>query len=478
MICLSLTRKSLDENLREIERYKKYLDLAELRADCLEKWDTEALKSFPRRAGLPIVFSLRRSKDGGFWKGGENERCSRIAEVLSSGYTWVDLEKHSATDSVAGIATQRGVRIIRSLHDPDGVPAKLTQLIRDIPENDDEIPRAIIHPRSVADLRLVFRALRETSGAGIIQAMGKWAFPARILAGMYGCLFSLVSPEASEDDPLPLSPETLEELYRCRSLSLSTSVYGIIGNPVLHSRSPLIHNTAYRKQDLNAVYLPFQVDDVDEFFALADELSIQGFSVTIPYKSEIIPRLQRISDDVAAIGACNTVVRTSQGFAGYNTDVRGFLLPLEKLCGKSFPKRAVIIGAGGAARAVVYGLQKAGTEILIVNRTEEKALNLAREFGCRGAALSSGNYGKMAEYAELVVQTSAAGMHPLEDVDPAEGYPWTGEEIAYDLVYVPETTRFLVAAKAAGCRTLNGAPMLQAQGEAQYKLFTGMEYPR
>ena len=478
MICLSLTRETLAENLKEIERYKKYLQLCELRGDCLTEWDTEALRDFPRQAGVPLILTLRRAGDGGNWRTSEEERCSRFMEILSSGYTWVDLEHASATESVARAARKKGIRIIRSFHDTRGVPEDLPERFRELPEREGEIPRIVTTPRSVADLRIILQTLRETSGPGIIQAMGEWGFPARILSGLYGSYFTLVSPEKSPDDPVPLSPESLEKLYRYSTLSSSTSIFGIIGNPVLHSRSPLIHNSGYAKQSLDAVYLPFKVDDVGEFFSLAEELSIQGFSVTIPHKSEVIPRLVQTSDEVAAIGACNTVVRSSSGFKGYNTDVRGFMLPLKKLCVAGFPKRAVVIGAGGAARAVVYGLKEAGTEILIVNRTESKALDLAREFKCRGAALSPGIYSEMEEYAELVVQTSAAGMHPLEEIDPVSGYPWTGKEIAYDLIYIPEKTRFLSAAENAGCRILNGAPMLQAQGEAQYKLFTGTEYPR
>jgi len=316
MICLALTRKTLEENLREIERYKKYLDLCELRADCLEEWDTDALNTLPRKAGLPMVFSLRRSEDGGFWKGSEEERCAQIAEVLSSDYAFVDLEKGSATDSVAGIARQRGIRIIRSFHDPDGVPADLPELVRNLPADEDEIPRLVVNPRSVADLRLILRVLRESSGPRIIQAMGKWGFPARILSGAYGSLFSLVFPEGSQEDPVPLSPETLDDIYRYRSLSKASTVYGIIGNPVLHSRSPLIHNSGYKKQSLDAVYLPFLVDNLDEFFALADDLSVRGFSVTIPYKSVVIPHLVGFSNEVSALGACNTVVRTPRGYAG------------------------------------------------------------------------------------------------------------------------------------------------------------------
>ena len=477
MIGLSLTGKRLEDNLQEIQKYKTHLDLCELRADCLEKWDVKGLRDFPRQAGIPLILSIRRRKDGGFWEGSEDERSSLFTELLSSGFAYLDLEQDSNLSAVSARALQNGVRIIRSFHDSRGVPENLVEIIRALPGRYDEIPRVVIKPLSVADLRLILRALRETSGERIIQGLGEWGVATRILSGAYGCLCTLLSSEAAKDDLTPLSPENLEELYRYRTISLSSAVYGIIGNPVLHTQSPLIHNTAYARQKKDAVYLPFQVDDVKEFFSLASELPVQGFSVTIPHKSEVIPHLVQVSDDVSAIGACNTVVRSPEGFVGYNTDVFGFIAPLKKMCSNKIPRRAVVIGAGGAARAAVYGLKTAGADVLIVNRTESKAVQMAQEFSCRSSALAKPSYRKIAEYAELIVQTTSAGMHPLEDIDPLEGYPWTGKEIAYDLIYVPETTRFLSAAKAAGCKTLNGAQMLQAQGEAQYKLFTGTDYP-
>ncbi|WP_319561532.1 shikimate dehydrogenase [Marispirochaeta sp.] len=478
MICLSLESKTLMENLADVEKYRRYIDLCELRADYLEEWTPEAIRQFPLRAGVPIIFTLRRVADGGHWKGTEEQRCRKICEVLSSHYSWLDLESNAPTGTATDCARRQGVRIIRSVHESGGVPDDLPRIIQELPQEKEEIPRVVTTPRSVADLRRLLAAMRMTSGHRIIQGMGEWGFAGRILSAYFGCWCTLVSPENTEHDPVPLSPEILAELYRYRSVSPSTSVYGIIGNPVLHSRSPRIHNSGYNKQSLNAVYLPFQVDDLQEFMLLAEELGIKGLSVTIPHKSAVIPFLDQSSKEVEAIGACNTLVRTERGFEGHNTDVSGFLSPLKSLCGKSvFPGRAVVIGAGGAARAVIYGLKQAGTEVLIVNRTESKAAALAAEFGCRGASLSPEIFPEMAEYGDLIVQTSAAGMHPLEDTNPVEGYPWRGSEIAYDLVYVPETTRFLAAAKQAGCRTINGSPMLQAQAEAQYLLFTGMNYP-
>ena len=250
----------------------------------------------------------------------------------------------------------------------------------------------------------------------------------------------------------------------------------------MHSRSPVIHNSGYTVHNLDAVYIPFQVDDLEQWFCLADEIPLKGFSVTIPHKEKVISRIKIISPAVDKVGACNTVFRDSidgTDWQGENTDVDGFLRPL-KTCfspDRFSSLRAAVIGAGGAARSAVYALKKLGVQVLVLNRTEEKAMKLAAEFGCKSGKLESESWPLLKEYSDLIVQTTSVGMHPHEDRNPLEGYPWTGKETAYDLIYIPESTRFLASAAAAGCRVINGMPMLLEQGRIQYRLFTGLDYP-
>ena len=233
-------------------------------------------------------------------------------------------------------------------------------------------------PASTADLRRLLRALKEVKGPRIILGMGEWGFPSRVLARPLGGMLSFVSPPgAATAAPGHLDPETLAGLYRYRELGTATRIFGVIGNPIMHSLSPAIHNPAYTRQGIDAVYLPFQVDNLSDWFALAEELPVEGFSVTVPHKEAVRRFLTGEDADVTAVGACNTVFRRPDrddgaekiGWWGANTDVAGFLAPLEDLLSERFSTAAesspgvTVIGAGGAARAVIHrGFQAGGPE--------------------------------------------------------------------------------------------------------------------
>ncbi|MFO7850428.1 MAG: shikimate dehydrogenase, partial [Spirochaetia bacterium] len=241
-------------------------------------------------------------------------------------------------------------------------------------------------------------------------------------------------------------------------------------NPVAHSKSPRIHNRWLKSLGLNAVYIPFLVDDPAAFFRLAEVLPIEGFSVTLPHKEKVIPFLHRLEHPVKKIGACNTVFRKEGKWVGTNTDYEGFLSPIETLLREGSIQSALVIGAGGAARTVVHALCDRGVRVQICNRTAVKAEELAKEAGC-GHVLqeevnSSGPY-------DLVVQTTNVGMEPDIEGDPLPGYRFTGRETVYDIIYTPEKTVFLRRAEERGCKIIGGAQMLRKQAEAQFRIFTG-----
>jgi shikimate dehydrogenase len=205
-------------------------------------------------------------------------------------------------------------------------------------------------------------------------------------------------------------------------------------------------------------------------------MGVFGLSVTIPHKQTVIELAGSVDESVKAAGACNTLVldEESQRWAGYNTDWKGFLKPIADLSLEG--RSALVIGAGGAARAVVYALITRGMNITIVNRTLSRAEKLAREFGCACASIEEAGrlFNKNPEGPLLVVQTTSAGMNPDAEADPAPGLQFTGREIVYDIIYTPEETVFLKRATEAGCRTINGSTMLKAQAAEQFLLFTGI----
>jgi 3-dehydroquinate dehydratase/shikimate dehydrogenase len=480
-ICLSLTAPTLEENLRLLESRRAFVDMAELRADLLDPAELSRLPGFPGRAGVPLIFTIRRRRDGGGWSGEEPARRRLLTGALDGAYAYVELEADLEDSSLSASASGAEGRVVRSRYELDGVPSDLAGSVRGLARRPGEIPKIAIMPGGTKELPALLAACRQLEGRDkVLYGMGEFGLFSRILATKLGNLWTYCSaPGAAEAQPAALDPKVLVELYRFRKQDRDTFVCGVIGNPIAHSRSPEFHNRGYEALGLNGVYVPFLVDDVPAFFEVAERLDLRGFSVTMPHKRAVLPHLDDKDPSLEQIGACNTVVRRDAGWYGTNTDVEGFLRPLRfqapELVRRS--TRATVIGAGGGARSVVQALRSCGILPLILNRTEEKARVLADFFGCEWAGLDRQGISRMKDHSDLIVQATGVGMEPEVDADPLPGYRFSGSEVVYDLVYQPLLTVFLKRAKQAGCRIVSGLDMLFSQGAAQFNYYTGVDYP-
>jgi 3-dehydroquinate dehydratase/shikimate dehydrogenase len=480
LICLAITERTLRDGVKAIARYRNHIDCAELRADYLAPEELAHCNKFPKMAGLPTIFTLRKPRDGGRYDGTERERISLVKQALGGGYAFADLEEDLDAPGLDAEVESSGCRIIRSIHDFKGVPFNLPETIRRIPRSGREIPKVAVTPVSAGDLLRLFRVMREVKQLEkIILGMGATGFPTRVLAPRFGSFLTYTSVPGKIAAPGHIDPETLDTLYGFRSIGESTALYGIAGFPLAHSRSPIIHNRGFRALGLDAVYCAFPTDDIDGFFDIARLLALKGISVTIPYKEKAIRFAIGVEDSVREAGACNTLVQRDEGFFGFNTDIDGFLAPLRRGFAGTIPPglRATVVGAGGAGKACVYGLVREGAKVLIVNRTGEKARELAERYGCAWGSLGAGCEDLIAGYNDLIVQTTSAGMEPNAGEDPLAFYCFKGTEVAYDIVYKPPMTAFLSRAQKAGCRLIMGKEMLREQAYIQFRLFTGREYP-
>ncbi|MBN1413333.1 MAG: shikimate dehydrogenase [Spirochaetales bacterium] len=480
-ICLALTGETLKKNEETARKYSGYVDIFELRADFLNHSELPLIAEFTGMVDKKVILTVRRERDGGKYRESEASRVNLIKAALSGKFDFVDVEEDLRDREYEKLITSSGAVVIRSFHDFDNVPENLVSRMRKMAVSGKEIVKAAVMPKSTADLLSVFKAAGELKDLKkILIGMGDYGFSTRVLASRLGSFLTYTSAlNEHQAAPGHIDPETMEEVYRFSAIDESTRLFGIIGNPIGHTLSPKIHNPAYRKLNMNAVYVPFKVDDVKAFFELADLLQVQGFSVTIPHKGNVIPFLRKKDPATEKTGACNTVVRTAEGWQGHNTDVDGFLYPLVRHYKGSFPRgiKVTVIGAGGAARAVVHALAESGCSVLILNRTASKAEKLAENFGCKWASLDSEGLKMMEDFSELIVQTTNAGMEPDTTLDPLEGYSFKGNEIVYEIIYKPLITRFLSRAREKGCTVITGDKMLLAQAWRQFKLFTGHEYP-
>jgi len=352
LICLVLTGKTIQENREQLAKNRPYIDLCELRVDYLEPREYSHLSAFPKESGVPVILTCRRQADGGQYKGSEKERVALLEAALEGNFTYLDLEIDLKRASLEQKARDKGVKIIRSLHDFDNIPSDIFHRMAKVAAKG-EIPKMAVMVNSVGDLITLFRAKEELAEVDekIVVGMGEFGFPTRILYKRVGSLLTYCSEE--EAAPGQITPKVMKELYRADRVNDNTKIFGIIGNPVLHSFSPLIQNRGFHEINFNAIYLPFPVDQVRSFFILAEMLKITGFSVTVPHKQSVLPYLGKITREVKQIGSCNTVVRSKNLWKGTNTDYYGFVDPLIKEIDSKEIQSALVVGAGGAARAVV-----------------------------------------------------------------------------------------------------------------------------
>jgi shikimate dehydrogenase len=256
-------------------------------------------------------------------------------------------------------------------------------------------------------------------------------------------------------------------------IDAETELYGVIGNPVRHSLSPMIHNGAFRRLGWNAVYLAFEVKNLEEALRGIRGLGVKGVSVTIPFKTEVLPFLDRVEGLAKKVGAVNTIVNRQGRLIGYNTDCEGALDALEEKADLR-GKRAVLLGAGGAARAIGFGLKERGVPLIVVNRSKEKGQALCKELGCDYLPISSLLRMKAGELeADILINATSLGMYPRDGETPVPKELLKKGMMVMDIVYEPLKTKLLREAKEKGCITVDGLEMLIRQGMAQFEIWTG-----
>jgi 3-dehydroquinate dehydratase/shikimate dehydrogenase len=449
-------------------------DLVEVRLDTCAKLgaDTAALAAAIPRLALPAVATVRHAAEGGDWRGDEESRLRLLCAADLAGAAYVDIELRF----VAGLpaAGLRAKRIV-SYHDFEGMGDDLDGRIRAMRAAGADVAKVAVRPRDAADLAVIAALYRDHAQGGPLAAiaMGEHGLPSRLLAGVWGAhlAFARLDGDHGSAPGQPTARE-LVELYRIRHQSARTRVFGVIGSPVAHSLSPLIHNTAFIHHQLDAVYVPFRVEDAPAFWRACGEW-IAGLSITIPHKQALIPLMHGIEDLAARIGAMNTVYRDKDlRPVGANTDALAVIRCLEGETGCLAGRRVLVLGAGGVSRAIAFAVAERGGKVAIANRTFDRAQELAAETGAEAVELERATTLPF----DVLVNGTALGMgKPDETPWPAEAH--RKESVVFDTVYHPLETRLLKDAQRAGARTVCGLDMLISQALGQFKRWTGLEAP-
>ena len=436
-------------------------DMVELRLDGVE--DIDVGGALAGRT-LPVIVTCRPTWEGGRFDGSEERRHAILREALDHGAEYVDVEWRAA---FADLIARDPRRVVVSSHDFQRVPDDLTARVAAMRHAGAGTIKIAIPAARLSD-SLVLPPIG-AEGDAVVIAMGDAGLPSRLLASRFASKWTYAG-DAIAPGQIPAA-RMLDEL-RFRSIGPETAIYGVVGNVGLHSKSPVMHNAAYAAARLDAVYVPLRVADFDDFLTFADAMKVAGASVTIPFKLDALRAAQHADALARAVGAVNTLRRTAGGWEAINTDVQGFLDPLDAVYRGSLEgARAAVLGAGGAARAVAVALMSRGARVTIYARRHEQAADVAA--GC-GATV--GTWPPPSDSWDLLVNCTPLGGPSARHESPLPQGSFTGRMV-YDLTYGERESPLLRDARTAGCLTLDGLPMLVAQAERQFEWWTGRKVP-
>ncbi|MGP1594116.1 MAG: type I 3-dehydroquinate dehydratase [Treponema sp.] len=486
-ICLVLTENTIEKNTALIEKYRNWIDAAELRADFLLPEELLHIRSFPRMVDIPVILTVRRLQDGGVYDSGEGSRIILLAHGLafsdtdsSNNFAYIDLESDIHIPCLEEAAQAYNIGIIRSVHYMHGPVRDIAKIAKDIRRTEAEIVKIAYKAETLSDVTVLFEQAPHCTQPHTVIAMGSYGMPSRILASRLDSAFVYTMPESYIKqhglEQEYIDPITLNTLYRFRKIDSHTKIYGVAGADTSKSLSPAIHNAGFGQKEINAVYIPLSASNIEQIIDFSVTAGLSGFSITHPFKFDIIPFLDTVSPKARACGAVNTVVCAGGKRQGFNTDIYGITRALQEfLCTQTLRfKRVSIIGTGGAAYAAAQAVHTLGGKACIFGRNIEKAKTLAQKYGFIWAVLDSSSLRLLKKYASIIIQATSIGMQPHED--PLEFYSFSGNEYVFDVIYTPEQTPLLHRAEQAGCKTSNGYMMLRYQAYKQFELFTGEQY--
>jgi len=455
--------------LRETPTVELRLDW--LRSDAERRRFLAWLKRQKFSKRVVLMATCRRVPAGGRFKSGIKREMHWLGQAREAGCTWCDVEVETLRELPDRTVNGYGVpsKVLLSVHDFKATPA-LAREMNVAAHGGVTAMKIAARANTIADsLRLLGLARRWTNFVAV--PMGEIGLPARILALREGSALAYAAVgEATA--PGQVSLREMMHLYRAHELTRKTRVFGVIGDPVGHSLSPLLHNTGFIARDMDAVYLPFLVRRLKDFLDVVERLGIRGFSVTLPHKETMLKYLKECDPLAAEIGAVNTVVvRCDGSLYGSNTDYVGVLGALE-LKMRLRGSRVLVFGAGGAARSAVFALARAGAQVAICARRERVGKNLAR--AVNGEFL--GRRALRSEKFEAIINATPVGMYPHSKISPLSARELNCH-VVMDLIYRPLDTELIKIARGRGISTVSGADMFLAQGFAQWELWTGKSAP-
>lgn len=479
MICVSIGRTRHKMVVLEHRALaEKGAQLIELRLDWLSH--IPDLSRLIGKRPTPVIVTCRRPEDRGRWRGSEEERVTLLRSAIVAGVEYVDLE-----EDIAGYIPRYGdTQRIISYHNFDETPDDLETIHAKLCKRDPDIVKIVTMANSPDDMVRMLQLVEKSSVPTAGFCMGEFGMPSRILCGKYGSPLTYATFSSDRElAPGQLSFAQMRDVYHYDDITADTKVFGVVGDPIAHSMSPLLHNLAFKAAGLDAVYIPLRIpqDTLAASLRALEPLRIGGYSVTIPHKEAARDFAEHPDENVRAIGAANTLVRDElDQWRAYNTDYDAIEQAICVGLNPDAPENAnlmgrsvMLLGAGGAARAAATAMIRAGAIVSVASRTHKRAVALAEEVGCQHCTWENRGAGEPA----IVINCTPVGMHPKVNESPYERHWLREEQLVFDTVYNPEQTLLIRHARERGSRTVTGVEMFVRQAARQFELYTGQPGP-
>ncbi|HNR44981.1 MAG TPA: shikimate dehydrogenase [Methanofastidiosum sp.] len=478
MITASIMPSSQKEATTLLEKALEKGELAEIRIDLIKDLDlSEINNKFDKKR---IIVTNRKKDEGGLFEGSESERISPLIDALKIGFGFIDIES-SSIDSLHNLISKRReynskTNIIISYHNFEETPQNLKEILLQMENQGHDIVKIVAYAKDISDnLRIKdLVSSRSSQNKKIISfLMGEKGEISRILCNSWGSYTSYAPLRGVGKTALGQIPiEDLNDVYRSGSINNTFDIYGLIGNPVKESIGYYVHNKLFSYYNMDAVYLNFLVDDLDRFMS-SFKGQFKGLCVTMPFKERIVPFLNKIDTMAQKIGAINTIKKNNECLFGTNTDWIGAVYSIEKLTSIN-NKKVLILGAGGAGKAIAFGIANRQGEVIISNRDEKKALELSKNLGAETVLWEDRNDVEF----DILVNATKIGMTPEENNCPMEDSFFTKDLsgiTVFDAVYSPLETRLLTRSREQGAKIANGLDMYIGQAMVQFELWTGIK---
>jgi len=477
-VCVAVTGKDPVELIEKAESLIRDNPFLEFRLDYLPRPGLALPKIrsfFEVYPHAVVIATCRRASNGGKFKGTVAAQLEVLSKAAAAGCQLVDVELQTVSkikpQQLQKLRSQAAV--VLSFHDFHATK-KLDETLAKMEQYPADFYKVVSTATTLYDSVLMMKFLEKQSDRHSLVGlcMGEQGIISRVLGVRAGSAFTFAAVSPGEQTaPGQVTAQDLRSVYRIEQVDVATRVYGVAGDPVSHSLSPIIMNTAMRRENVNAVYLALHAKTLKDLLACVRDIPIHGLSITMPYKEAILQHLDNTDSHTSKIGACNTVVRAQDGkLYGFNTDTAGVVRPLEQRLTLE-GARVLVLGAGGAARAAAFGLKERGCEVFILNRSVAPAQKLARQAKAR--TVKRPDLKKLA--FDVIINATPVGMansreSPLNENEINAKY-------VFDMVYDPAETRFLKAARERGAQVIPGIEMFVHQAARQFEIWTGKPAP-